>query len=40
MQPVRDVAARLADAGEIEFTQAGERIEPRGFRGPIRLRAL
>jgi len=40
MQPVRDIAARLADAGELEFTQAGERIEPRGYQGPIRLRAL
>lgn len=40
MQPVRDVAARLADAGELEFTRAGARIEPRGVRGPIRLRGL
>jgi hypothetical protein len=40
MQPVRDVAARLAEAGELEFTKAGERIEPRGHRGPIRMRLL
>lgn len=38
MQPVRDVAARLADAGEVEFSQRGERIDPHDFRGSIRLR--
>ena len=38
MQPVRDVAAKLADAGELEFSQRGKRISPRDFRGAVRLR--
>jgi len=40
MQPVRDVAAKLADAGELEFSQGGERIDPHDYRGAIRLRPL
>jgi Protein of unknown function (DUF3253) len=38
MAPVRDVAAELADEGRIEVTQRGRPVEPRGARGPIRLR--
>lgn len=38
MQPVRDVATRLADAGEVEWSQRGERVDPRTARGPVRLR--
>ncbi len=38
MQPVRDVAASMADAGRLEITQQGEVIDPREARGPIRLR--
>lgn len=38
MAPVRDVAATLADEGQIEVTQRGRPVDPRGARGPIRLR--
>ena len=38
MAPVRDVAAELADEGRIEVTQRGQPVDPRGARGPIRLR--
>ena len=38
MQPVRDAAARLADAGEIEVTQGGRVVDVRTARGPVRLR--
>jgi hypothetical protein len=40
MQPVRDVATKLAEAGELEFSQRGERIDPHDYRGAIRLRLL
>jgi hypothetical protein len=40
MQPVRDVAAKVADRGELEFSQRGERVDPRDHRGAIRLRLL
>jgi len=38
MQPVRDTAASMADAGRLEVTQAGRLVDPRAARGPIRLR--
>ncbi len=38
MQPVREVATRLADAGEVEWSQRGRRVDPRTVRGPVRLR--
>jgi hypothetical protein len=38
MDPVRDVAYALADAGRIEVTQSGEVVDGRTARGPIRLR--
>jgi hypothetical protein len=38
MALVRDVAAELADEGRIEVTQRGQPVDPRGTRGPIRLR--
>lgn len=37
MDDVRGVAAEEADAGRLEVRQKGERIEPRGYTGPIRL---
>lgn len=37
MDDVRRVAALEADAGRLEVRQRGERVEPRGARGPIRL---
>lgn len=37
MEPVREAAARLADAGRIEVTQKGEPVRIGEVRGPIRL---
>lgn len=38
MEPVREVARRLADAGEVEWSQSGRRVDPRSVRGHVRLR--
>jgi len=38
MQPVRDVARRLADEGSLQVTQGGRVVDPGAARGPIRLR--
>jgi len=37
MEPVREVAAERSDAGELEVTRAGKRVDPRNPGGPIRL---
>jgi hypothetical protein len=37
MEPVREAAARLADAGRVEVTQKGRRVDVADVRGPIRL---
>ena len=37
MQPVRDVAAERSDAGELEITRRGDKVDPRNPGGPIRL---
>jgi Protein of unknown function (DUF3253) len=37
METVREAAGRLADAGRIEVTQKGERVDVATVRGPIRL---
>jgi hypothetical protein len=37
MPAAREAAARLADRGEIEVTQRGERVDALAARGPIRL---
>jgi hypothetical protein len=37
MEPVREAAAKLADAGRIEVTQKGERVTIGEVKGPIRL---
>ncbi|ANS27448.1 hypothetical protein WSS_A21254 [Rhodococcus opacus M213] len=38
MEPVREAARRLADAGEVEVTQRGAVVDPGSARGPIRIR--
>jgi hypothetical protein len=38
MPVVREAAAQLAAAGEIEVTQGGRAVDPASARGPIRLR--
>jgi hypothetical protein len=37
MEPVREAAAKLADAGRIEVTQKGRKVAIGEVRGPIRL---
>ena len=39
MTPVRQAAARLAEAGQIEILRKGKAIEPAEMHGVIRLRA-
>lgn len=39
MEPARQVAARLADAGRVQVTQGGEVVDASSARGPIRIRA-
>src|SRR3954452_13733576 len=38
MPVVREAAASMAEAGELEVTQGGDLVDPREARGPIRLR--
>ena len=38
MQPVRDTAFAMADAGRLEITQRGEVVDGRTARGAVRLR--
>lgn len=38
MEPARNAARRLVDAGEIEMTQHGEVVDPVTANGPVRLR--
>ena len=38
MQPVRDAATAMVDAGRLEVTQSGDVVDPRTARGAIRLR--
>ena len=38
MAHVRDVAASMADRGELEVTQRGMVVDVRAARGPVRLR--
>jgi len=39
MPSVREAAARLVERGRLEITQRGVAVpDPRGFKGPIRLR--
>ncbi|GAC1342265.1 MAG: hypothetical protein NVSMB18_15970 [Acetobacteraceae bacterium] len=39
MTPVRQAAARLAQAGRIEILRHGRPVDPAAFKGVIRLRA-
>ncbi len=38
MQPARDAARQLVDAGEVEVTQRGEIVDVTTARGPVRIR--
>ena len=38
MEPAREAARRLVDAGEVEITQGGSVVDPATAKGPIRIR--
>jgi hypothetical protein len=38
MEPARQAARRLVDAGEVEITQGGTVVDPSAAKGPIRIR--
>lgn len=38
MEPARRAARRLADAGDVEITQAGHPVDPSTAKGPVRIR--
>ncbi|GAB5077812.1 DUF3253 domain-containing protein [Arthrobacter sp. AD-310] len=38
MEPAREAARRLVEAGEVEITQGGSVVDPLTARGPIRIR--
>ncbi|MGX5716502.1 DUF3253 domain-containing protein [Arthrobacter sp. MAHUQ-56] len=38
MEPVRQAARRLVEAGEVQVTQGGSAVDPATARGPIRIR--
>ncbi|MBN9211060.1 MAG: S-adenosylmethionine tRNA ribosyltransferase [Microbacterium sp. 71-36] len=40
MQPARDAARHLVDAGEVEVTQRGEVVDVTTARGPVRIRRV
>lgn len=40
MEPVRQAARRLVEAGEVEITQRGAVVDPDSVRGPIRIRRV
>ncbi|MEV1044094.1 DUF3253 domain-containing protein [Streptomyces sp. NPDC049916] len=40
MDPARRAARRLTEAGEVEITQGGHRVDPNRARGPIRIRRV
>jgi hypothetical protein len=37
MEPTRQAASRLAEAGKVEITQRGEVVDPHTVKGPIRI---
>lgn len=38
MEPAREAARRLVDAGQVQITQGGSVIDPATAKGPIRIR--
>jgi hypothetical protein len=40
MEPTRQAARRLIDAGELEMLQRGRSVDPSTAKGPIRLRRI
>ena len=40
MEPARQAARRLAEAGEVEITQGGKVVDPSTAKGAIRIRRV
>jgi hypothetical protein len=40
MEPARQAARRLVEAGEVEMTQHGAVVDPATATGPVRLRRM
>ena len=40
MEPVRQAARRLVEAGDVEVTQGGSVVDPATAKGPIRIRKV
>jgi hypothetical protein len=40
MEPARQAARRLVDAGEVQITQGGLVVDPSTAKGPIRIRRV
>ncbi|GAA1781523.1 hypothetical protein GCM10009712_31040 [Pseudarthrobacter sulfonivorans] len=40
MEPARQAARRLVDAGEVQITQGGSVVDPSTAKGPIRIRKV
>jgi hypothetical protein len=38
MEPAREAARRLVDAGQVQITQGGSVVDPATAKGPIRIR--
>ena len=38
MEPAREAARRLVDAGQVHITQGGSVVDPATAKGPIRIR--
>ncbi|MDQ0120496.1 hypothetical protein J2T22_003698 [Pseudarthrobacter defluvii] len=38
MEPAREAARRLVDAGQVHITQGGSVVDPATVKGPIRIR--
>lgn len=38
MEPAREAARRLVDAGQVDITQGGSVVDPATAKGPIRIR--
>lgn len=39
MEPVRQCVRVLAEEGIVEITQRGEAVDPKNFKGPIRIKS-
>ncbi|TQJ60602.1 uncharacterized protein DUF3253 [Arthrobacter sp. SLBN-83] len=40
MEPAREAARRLVDAGQVHITQGGSVVDPATAKGPIRIRKV